>query len=168
MDMIATARRQMLAGQLDDARERLINSYAGLSAEEMVEPGVAGEWSVRDILAHIAGWDREVISVYNAMLRGERPAFLDIDMDGIEIFNQEQHAQAEGASLDEVLTELLAAREDMLAVLREVSNAALFAPAPGDEHSDLSIAACVGVSQNHDEEHAEMIETWRMGREQPQ
>ncbi len=156
----------MLAGQLDDARERLVNSYAGLSEQEMVEPGVAGDWSVRDILAHIAVWDREQTSAYRAMLQGERPYFLDIDMDGVEAFNQERHAQVEGVGVDGVITDFLAAREEMLALLRDVDNAALFAPAPGDEHADLSIAACVGVSYNHDEEHAEMIEDWRAKRQQ--
>ena len=59
--------------------------------------------------------------------------------------------------------ELDAAREEMLGVLRDVDNAALFAPAPGDEHADLSIASCISVQTAHDEEHAEMIEEWREG-----
>lgn len=161
MDFIATARRQMLAGQLNDARERIINSYAGLTDEEMDQPGVAGDWSVRDILAHIAAWDREQTLAYKAMLAGERPAFLDLDLDGIELFNQEHHDSMEGMSVDEVVAEFLAAREEMLVLLREVDNTALFAPAPGDEHADLSIAACISVSVGHDEEHAEMIEDWQ-------
>lgn len=168
MDFIATARRQMIAGQLNDARERLIASYDGLTEEEMAEPGVAGEWSVRDILAHIAAWDREQTTSYRGMLRGERPPFLDLDLEGIEAFNREHQALIKGATVNDVVAEFLAAREEMLALLREIDNAALFAPAPGDEHADLSIAACVGVSYNHDEEHAEMIEEWRAERQQTQ
>lgn len=166
MDFIATARRQMLAGQLNDARERIINSYAGLTDEEMDQPGVAGDWSVRDILAHIAAWDREQTTAYRAMLDGERPDFLDLDLDGIEAFNQQHHERMDGMSVNDVVAEFLAAREEMLVLLREVDNTALFAPAPGDEHADLSIAACISVSVNHDEEHAEMVEDWREGRSQ--
>ncbi len=151
----------MLAGQLNDARERLVNSYAGLSEEEMLEPGPAGDWSVRDILAHIAAWDRAQTAAFRDMLKGERPPLLDLDLEGIEEFNREHHAATPDASLDEVITELFASREEMLTLLREVENAVMFAPAPGDESADLSIAACIAVSVGHDEEHAEMIEEWR-------
>lgn len=164
MDFFATARRQMLAGQLRDARERLVNSYAGLTDEEMLEPGVAGDWSVRDVLAHVAAWDRAQTAAYRMMLRGERPALLDLDEEGNEVFNHEHHERLKELSLQEVITELFAAREEMVEVLRGVDNAALFAPAPGDEHAELSIAACISVSASHDGEHAEMIEEWRDSR----
>ncbi|MEA2573678.1 MAG: hypothetical protein QOH93_976 [Chloroflexia bacterium] len=161
MDFFATARRQMLAGQLQEARERLVNSYAGLTDEEMLEPGVAGDWSIRDILAHVAAWDRAQTEAYRLMLRGERPALLDLEEEENESFNQEHHVRLKDLSLQEIITELFAAREEMVTLLREVDNNALFAPAPGDEHAELSIAACISVSTNHDEEHAEMIENWR-------
>ncbi|HEX8231125.1 MAG TPA: DinB family protein [Chloroflexia bacterium] len=164
MDFFATARRQMLAGQLQEARERLINSYAGLTDEEMLEPGVAGDWSIRDILAHVAAWDRAQTEAYRMMLRGERPALLDLDEEANEAFNHEHHERLKDLDLQEVITELFAAREEMVEALCEVDNNALFAPAPGDEHAELSIAACISVSTNHDEEHAEMIEDWRDSR----
>jgi uncharacterized protein (TIGR03083 family) len=161
MDFVATARRQMLAGQLEDARERLLQSFAGLSDEQMQEPGVCGDWSVRDILAHIAAWDRATTEAYRAMVAGERPAFLDLDEEGIEAFNHEHHQVTLQAGVDEVVTELLASRNEMLEMLRDLDNKTLFAPAPGDTQADLSIAACINVTISHDEEHAEMIEEWR-------
>lgn len=161
MDFIATARRQMVAGELQEGRERLLNSYEGLSSEELLEPGVAGEWSVRDILAHVAAWDRAQTAAFRDMLNGVRPPLMDLDDEGIQTFNEEHYAELLGATLDEVLAELEAAREELLELLRGIDNAALFAPAPGDEHADASIAACVQVSAGHDEEHAEMIEVWR-------
>lgn len=166
MDFIATARRQMLAGELNDAREKLLDSFAGLSDEEMVMPGVAGDWSIRDILAHLAAWDRATTEAFRAMLEGEHPDFIELDEEGIEIFNQEQHSASLGGSVAEAVSSLISAREELVELLRGVDNAKLFAPAPGDEHADLSIAACIGVTADHDEEHAEMIETWRALRGQ--
>jgi uncharacterized protein (TIGR03083 family) len=161
MDFIATARRTMLAGQMADARERLLTSIEGLSEEEMLEPGVCGEWSVRDVLAHIAAWDRETTAMFEAMLRGERHYFLDLDEEGLEQFNQDRHETARGLTVDEAVAELTASREALLDLVRETDNARMFAPAPGDEHADFSIAACLGAQISHDEEHAEMIEAWR-------
>jgi len=151
----------MLAGQLQDARERLLASFKGLPEEQMAQPGVCGDWSVRDILAHVAAWDRAVTASFRQMLVGERPILLDLDEDGIDAFNAERHEADKARTLSEVTEELNDSREAMLDLLREVDNAALFAPAPGDDHADMSIAGQVRVQIAHDEEHAEMIEEWR-------
>src|SRR5436189_3452043 len=91
VDFFATAQRQMLAGQLQDARERLLASFEGLSDEEMIQPGVAGQWSVRDNLAHIAAWDRAVTAGFREMLDGKRPDLIDLDDDAIDEFNLDNH-----------------------------------------------------------------------------
>ena len=161
MDFLAQARRQMLAGQMKDSQEQLLASYAGLTDEEMRAPGVCGDWSIAEVLAHVAAWDRATTEAFRLMLEGERSAFLDMDEEGIEQFNQEQHAKHAGVSPDDAVTELLAAREEMLKFLRETGNAQMFAPAPGDESADMSIAACLQVQIDHDQEHALMIEEWR-------
>ncbi len=161
MDFLATARRQMLAGQLHDARERLLASYGGLSDEEMQEQGASGDWSVAQALAHIAAWDRETTAAFKTMLKGERPPFLDLDDEGIQEFNIEHYDTSKDVTPDEAVTELLAAREELVTLLRDIDNKTMFAPAPGDEHAELSIGACITVSVDHDEEHAAMIEEWR-------
>ena len=36
-------------------------SYAGLSDSQLMEPGVSGAWSVRDILTHVTTWEEEAL-----------------------------------------------------------------------------------------------------------
>ncbi len=46
---------------LDDIRrehERLEKLVAQLGEDQLAAPGVVGDWSVKDILAHITAWDR--------------------------------------------------------------------------------------------------------------
>jgi hypothetical protein len=38
-------------------RRRLEQNLDKLSPEEMVQNGVVGEWSVKDLLAHLAAWE---------------------------------------------------------------------------------------------------------------
>ena len=151
----------MLSGQMAEARERLLASLDGLPEDEMLEPGVCGDWSVRDIVAHVAAWDREVTATFAAMLEGERTPFLDFDEDELEQFNQERHEAARDMPVPEAIAELSDSRQALLDFLKATDNAKLFAPAPGDEHADMSIAACLSTQISHDEEHAEMIEAWR-------
>ncbi len=146
---------------MSDARERLKAAFEGLSDEQMAQPGVCGDWSARDILAHVAAWDRATAEAFRMMLKGERPRLLDLEDEEIEAFNMEHHTQTLTSSVAEVGAEFDAAREDMVSVLKDTDNTAMFAPAPGEEHADLSIASCISVQIAHDEEHAEMIEEWR-------
>jgi len=46
--------------QLDEAWRSLGVTLATLREEEILEPGVVGKWSVKDLLGHIAFWDDEV------------------------------------------------------------------------------------------------------------
>ncbi|MEO8289324.1 MAG: DinB family protein [Chloroflexota bacterium] len=165
MDFLAKARRQMLAGQVNDAREKLTTSYEGLSEEEMLEPGVDGEKSVRDILANIAAWDRAYAETFRAMMAGERHPLLDVDEEGVESFNAEQDEASRGKPFEEVLADLSSAWDELIEVLQQADNAQLFAPAPGDESADMSIAACLSVIVSEDEQHADLIEEWRANRE---
>jgi uncharacterized damage-inducible protein DinB len=153
----------MLAGQVNDARERLLASFEGLSGEEMVQPGVEGDRSVRDILANVAAWDRAYTEMFRAMLAGDRHPILDMDEAGIDTFNRDQFAIDKDKPVSEVLSNLDAAWNDLIGVLRDADNTQLFAPAPGDDHADMSIAACLSVIVSEDESHAQRIEEWREG-----
>ncbi len=88
MDFLAKARRQMLAGQVNDARERLLASFAGLTDEQLSEPGADDDKSVKDILANIAAWDRAYTRMFKAMVSGERDPMLDMDEDAVEQVQQ--------------------------------------------------------------------------------
>lgn len=51
----------------------------------MEQPGVNGDWSMKDIVAHLAGWNRHLLNRFGAALRGEAeppppwPAQLETD-----------------------------------------------------------------------------------------
>ncbi len=59
---------------LDDLRNEQAQWEALLSEigeEHMTQPGVAGEWSVKDIIAHLTGWRRRSVARFQAALRHE-------------------------------------------------------------------------------------------------
>ncbi len=161
MDFLATARRQMLAGQVNDAREKLLNSFEDLTAEQMLEPGAKGSWSVRDVLNNVASWDHITTECFQAMIAGERHPLLDMDEDAVAQFESDNYKAGQDKLVADTIQELHTAREELVDFLREVSNEQMFAPAPGDESADMSIAACLSVTVNTDEESAEAIENWR-------
>jgi hypothetical protein len=46
-------KREQLLQRIDTAWTAFNESFAGLSAERLTEPGVVDNWSVKDILAHV-------------------------------------------------------------------------------------------------------------------
>ena len=61
-----------LLRQAEDDFAALRRGLVGLDDEAMRRPWL-GVWGVREILAHIAGWHREMTPVLERLARGERP-----------------------------------------------------------------------------------------------
>lgn len=57
----------------DRERSQLEAVLAPLAPARMELPGVVGEWSVKDVLAHLAEWEQRALGWYRAGLRGDAP-----------------------------------------------------------------------------------------------
>ena len=77
-------------------------SYAGLSDEQMLLPGVQGRWSVRDIIAHVTWWDEEALKHLPLIRQGGRPPRYSVKYGGIDAFNALMTEQQRRLSLAEV------------------------------------------------------------------
>lgn len=64
----------------------LTDAVKGLDNEQMAERWLDG-WSVRDILGHVLGWEREMIVLMQRMARGEKPVPDDKDYSDPESWN---------------------------------------------------------------------------------
>ena len=64
--------------QMEEQWNRLLHLARGLSDEAQQRPNAAGDWSVRDVMGHIATWDRELVNVVGRYLAsGEKTDFSD-------------------------------------------------------------------------------------------
>src|SRR5574341_1688067 len=91
-----------LLKRLDRAWADFEESYAGLSDAQMLEPGVQGQWSVRDILAHVTTWEEEALKHLPLVLAGGRPPRYSVTYGGIDAFNALMTERKRGLSLPEV------------------------------------------------------------------
>jgi hypothetical protein len=98
--------RQQLLKQLDLAWTTFKESYADLSDAQMMEPGVTGHWSVKDILAHVTWWEEEALKHLPLILKGGRPPRYSLQYGGIDAFNAQMTEQKRGLSLADVLRQL--------------------------------------------------------------
>src|SRR5882762_6769855 len=94
--------RQQLLKRLDSAWRAFAESYAGLSETQLLEPGVTGAWSVRDIIAHVTTWEEEAVKHLPPILEGCKPPRYSITYGGIDAFNALMTTKKAGLALSEV------------------------------------------------------------------
>ena len=98
--------RQQLSARLEKAWRNFEESYAGLSDSQMLQPGVTGAWSVRDILAHVTTWEAESLKHLPTILKGKKPPRYSVTHGGINAFNAQMTEQKKTLTLAEVRREL--------------------------------------------------------------
>lgn len=102
---LGEGRAGRLRRQIEEAWAALRDSYAGLPAARLTEPGVSGDWSVKDVLAHVTTWEAEALQHLPVILDGGRPRRY-VTYGGIDAFNALMTAEKQALSLAQVLRQL--------------------------------------------------------------
>ena len=113
--------REELLQQLDSEFENLLATIDGLSDEQMTNVWY-GDWSVRDMLAHVAGWHREEAGMLERMARGERPVpeGADNPYSVGDAWNARFVERWQTASAATVLVEMKASKDAYVAAARQL------------------------------------------------
>jgi hypothetical protein len=131
--------------------------------EHLTQPGVAGEWSIKDIVAHLTGWRRRSVARFQAALRHEPqpappwPANLQED----DEINAWIYAANRDRSVSEVLSDSRAVFEQLVETLGAFSEADLNDPArfPWLEEGDFPLTGAIFFAHFH-EEHEPDMRAW--------
>ena len=110
-------------------------------------------WRVRDILGHIATWDREVTRSLHAFLTESEYVIPDLDDDETD-FNEKAVTEQRTLSINQIVEEWKQAREDFKTAIKEIPTEKF----PGDllypwGNERGSITRLVEYMIEHDEEH---------------
>lgn len=61
--------KTQLLSELQDEQTAWEAVLSAIDDTHMTEPGVAGEWSIKDIVAHLTGWRQRTVSRFQAALQ---------------------------------------------------------------------------------------------------
>lgn len=145
--------KEHLLDLLDESHSAMREMLEGIDLEMHVytDPG----WKIRDIIAHLAAWDRQVAKSIRAYKEGGEYSIVDFDEDA---FNERVALEARKWSVEQVLAEWGQARQDFRAAIQEV----LLEQFPGDllypwGEERGSILKLVRYMCEHDAEHQDDI-----------
>ena len=81
MRVTGDEKKQILLAEFGAGRQRLLNTAALIPLDKQDQPFV-GVWAIKDLLAHMIGWDYSNIEAAQSVREGKLPPFYDfIDKD---------------------------------------------------------------------------------------
>jgi hypothetical protein len=169
--MADTISKAELLNLVQTERADLETGLGGLTEEQMVQSGVEGEWSIKDILAHLAFWERRMLYLIETAARGEHPQSLgDEGEDGdarIDRVNQENFVANQDRSLSEVLADYQHTFQLVLELLGTLSDEDLSESGRISQMLGGSVTELIaGDTYEHYQEHGKTIRVWFERQEQ--
>jgi hypothetical protein len=112
--------REQLLKRIETAWSAFTDSFADLPDARLTEPGVTGDWSVKDLLAHVSIWEDEAIKHLPHIIAGGRPPRYSVTYGGIDAFNAQMIARRSALSLAEVRQQLDDTHQRLLDVVQQL------------------------------------------------
>ncbi|MCG2784090.1 MAG: ClbS/DfsB family four-helix bundle protein [Anaerolineae bacterium] len=140
--------RSQLIAELQQARSEMIAQLDEIDKNRKIYP----LWTIREILAHITGWDDAIIASLSAHIAGREPG--TPAMRGLDVYNAETVATREGLDYDHIYREYIRTRDiliDLIGGMPLEKAAQPFTMLWGDQ-GDLKILLTVFIE--HEIEHA--------------
>ena len=105
--------------------EELYKSINKLNKAQMEEIITLGNWTVKDILAHISAWNFELNNAINQILKNEKPWFVDEEELNEAEFNQRETQKRKRWSVQSILNEWENSFEELIERIKDLSNTEL-------------------------------------------
>ena len=120
MNIKAQTKKEQLLAELREIRSSILKEVTVLSAEkqEMIFLGI---WSVKDLLAHLAGWDYTNLDAAKAVLAGRLPSFYEHHSRDWQTYNAMLVAKYKHDSFKELLALVENSQHELIESLRSVT-----------------------------------------------
>ena len=137
--------RRRLFGELDLERNQLIRNIETCRIRDIERPFI-GQWSLKDIVGHVASWEAEVVSAVRELRDGKRPAVLDFDEANLDGWNRDHVERKRDLNFWSIFEQLKGGRTRLMEEVGQVGDDEL--TAEGSLYATL-----VRSIVDHDREH---------------
>ncbi len=142
---------EQLVQRLEASRAAMIKHLDRIDKNRKIYP----LWTVREILAHLSGWDDASIGFIRALLAGEVPPTPAAR--GIDVYNAETVATREGLDYDHIYREYIATRGALLDLIRKMPEEKISEKSILPWGGEGSLIDIINIFGPHEEEHAEDV-----------
>ncbi len=144
--------RDELLSILRESRGELIGAIQGLPDDKMTAI-VAGDWSAKDTMGHIAAWDEFTVADLKRIARGRLPCLAAFRETEVDSWNAFLIRPRKLFPLPQIRAEFEEARAEMMAAIGDLPEALL---AEGQMARTIFL-----IMANHEKDHARQVREWR-------
>ncbi|WP_162909503.1 DinB family protein [Aggregatilinea lenta] len=143
-----------LLDAIREGRVKLAALWVGLTDDEMLRPGLNGDWAVKDLIAHLVFWERRMVEHAPRVVDGERLPSYELDA-----LNAQVYAANRDRALDDLRADFRALLPQIEAMVKGLPDDAL------DRQLDALDGAALwefiaGDSSGHYAEHLDALQAW--------
>jgi hypothetical protein len=157
--------RDEITRQIKAAHANLVSAVADIPDDVMTTRPVIDWWTLKDMLGHIAMWQRVAITFIDEYQRIGAPTPLGLDDAGIDAYNKRGAAERRDYTLARVRAEFDASSRDLVAAVERLTDAQLNAPLAAPWDNGVTLERLIAWnSYEHVPEHIEQIVKWQNER----
>ena len=144
-------------------RAKLDEMLTTLSTEQMCQETLEHQWSVKDVLAHIAAWERRCVGWIQAGFRGEKPDKPEAGYtwEDIDRLNEKTFQENRNRSLDDVQSDYRHSYQQILTQVQTLSEDDITNPQRFSWTNGRTLVPFIAANTyEHYQEHIEQIRKW--------
>jgi DinB superfamily len=143
---------------LNRERAEFLAVFENLPDAFLEQKGVVGEWSIKNVLAHVNDWESIVTRfIPERLATGNKPEILALISADEDAWNVQQVDEHERLTVQEQLAAFAQTRQKLLQLLREIGQETLNRPHPWKGWEDTLAAYILQEVGAHEREHYEAI-----------
>lgn len=151
-----------IVDRLEDDREEFLDAIEGLPPEEMQEPIAPGDWSVKDIIAHLNACEAELVKLLWQLKSGRKPTSMLLGDIDIEAQNKQWYEASQSRSLESVMSDFEGVRRQTARRVEAFTDQELNDPKRYPSLGNSPLWKWIAENSfQHESEHRQTILRWR-------
>ena len=155
-------KKKQLVQKIEASWYSFEQSYAGLSSEQMLMPGVTGGWSIKDILAHMTQWEGQTVTLlFQANQSDRKPTTTHFGKETVDEINQRWYEASRERALDLIWQDWIGVRKQMIRRVADFSDKDLNDAQRYPWLNGTPLWQVIADNTfDHEDEHADAIREW--------
>ena len=147
---------------LEDSRQEMLELLEDLPDETLLKPGVIGEWSIKDILAHLTYWEGQVVTLLFQIQSGiAKPTTAHFSGEHVDVLNQRWYEAGKDRSLEMIWQDWVGVRKQTIRRVADFNDKDLIDPQQYAWAGGKTLFEWIlGDTTEHEEEHGDQIGEW--------
>jgi hypothetical protein len=147
---------------LNETRKDFLETIEGIPEESMLEAGVVDGWSIKDLLAHIALWESELVKLLWETSMGASPTTAHFKRLSVDKLNERWYQENKDRPLERIMADFEGVRKQTLRRVEAFTDEDLTEPGRFPWLKDAPLWKWIANdSFEHESEHLVQIKAWR-------